>query len=555
MLADPFDLDLPSWDLQVESAGDLPTWNPAGVECAPGAADQRARLEAFYAEHNPSKLALVDANLRKYKGREAEMWRALHRKYGVESPNGGSNVTAFTGFQAMADDIVVPAQAVLADSSMPWGTACKAEAPTIQMTSARVTISSALLELFHATGGDFHWQRTMGWMQAATVAMSDDNSISVAPGFASWEGINVEEAGEADALVGIGASCSCVSVRLSRNGLEGSLPVSARDAWTPLRHVLTTLDLSHNQLRGTIPPALGECDALTHLNLSGNTLTGTVPERLCTGLPRLRSLLLHRNRLRGPLPGSNVLQLWSRSLTTLDMSHNALGRGAAGADEPLPAALGGLSRLQELWLSNNDIPGEIPPSLGCLTLLRRLVLSNNRLHGCVPPELGCCFDLREIYVDGNDALQGPWPRSLLPTALQSVPIPSVSNTKSGSFIGAQRLQVLSMPGPRTSYGCAAGSGPPCLDLNASAKQEALRHAAEMAFQFDEGEAHNGGCQAATDRKHMSPAITGRDTAYRCHARRFLRSQVDDGELSESGLDAQLNLPFVRTTGLTVIFSL
>ena len=59
----------------------------AASSSATVASDERARLHAFYAEHNPSKLGQVDANLRKYKGREAEMWRALYHKYGVKDPD------------------------------------------------------------------------------------------------------------------------------------------------------------------------------------------------------------------------------------------------------------------------------------------------------------------------------------------------------------------------------------------------------------------------------------------------------------------------------------
>ena len=72
---------------------------PASAAQAP---DERARLQAFYAEHNPSKLGQVDANLRKYKGREAEMWRALYHKYGVQDPDGDVAVSSRSGTDAKA---------------------------------------------------------------------------------------------------------------------------------------------------------------------------------------------------------------------------------------------------------------------------------------------------------------------------------------------------------------------------------------------------------------------------------------------------------------------
>ena len=46
----------------------------------------RGWLDAFYAEHNPAKVAAVDAILAKYRGREADLVRQLHRKYAPEAP-------------------------------------------------------------------------------------------------------------------------------------------------------------------------------------------------------------------------------------------------------------------------------------------------------------------------------------------------------------------------------------------------------------------------------------------------------------------------------------
>ena len=154
MQADPFDLDLPSWDAEAEPAGDLPAWNPAvdGAVCSadePAAAEagQHARLKAFYAEHNPSKLGQVDANLRKYKGREAEMWRALHRKYSA------SFAAADSRAPAMADMSAIPAHTNEPASPASWRSVRQAAAPVVQTAARqRITTSAALLELFHATG-------------------------------------------------------------------------------------------------------------------------------------------------------------------------------------------------------------------------------------------------------------------------------------------------------------------------------------------------------------------------------------------------------------------
>ena len=50
-------------------------------------------------------------------------------------------------------------------------------------------------------------------------------------------------------------------------------------------------------------------------------------------------------------------------------------------------SLGSLSKLELLYLGNNELSGEIPPELGSLSNLRELVLVGNQLSGCVPSSL------------------------------------------------------------------------------------------------------------------------------------------------------------------------
>ncbi|MCY3737063.1 MAG: hypothetical protein OXG13_11710 [Gemmatimonadaceae bacterium] len=85
------------------------------------------------------------------------------------------------------------------------------------------------------------------------------------------------------------------------------------------------------------------------LSLSGNDLRGTIPPEL-GNLSDLESLDLSDNRLRGSIPSE----------------------------------LGRLSNLESLDLSNNQLEGVIPAELGRLRYLQRLGLDgNSRLNGCL----------------------------------------------------------------------------------------------------------------------------------------------------------------------------
>ena len=121
------------------------------------------------------------------------------------------------------------------------------------------------------------------------------------------------------------------------------------------------LDLSDNQLTGTIPLELGNLISLTLLNLSSNQLTGEIPATL-GGLNTLQELLLSSNQLTGTIPLTLVT---SRDLQWLSLSNNQLTGG-------IPSELANLGRLASLNLSSNQLTGGIPSTLClcCLTLSR-----------------------------------------------------------------------------------------------------------------------------------------------------------------------------------------
>ncbi|KAG0520333.1 hypothetical protein BDA96_08G065400 [Sorghum bicolor] len=87
---------------------------------------------------------------------------------------------------------------------------------------------------------------------------------------------------------------SLIELNLANNLLIGTIPSMT----TSLR---TALNLSHNQLSGSVPPYMGDLTGLEILDLSYNNLSGQVPSSL-TGLTSLTVLDLSYNQLSGELP-------------------------------------------------------------------------------------------------------------------------------------------------------------------------------------------------------------------------------------------------------------
>ncbi len=195
--------------------------------------------------------------------------------------------------------------------------------------------------------------------------------------------------------------------RLAGNGdlnWSSDIPITSWDGVTlggnPKR--VTRLILRESELRGSIPPELGELSELTHIDLRRNLLNGEIPAELGQ-LSKLVALDLHGNRLEGPIPP----ELGRLSdLKVLNVHSNRL----AG---PIPTELGRSSNLEDLYLHNNRLSGTIPRELGSLRILNRLWLSNNRLSGEVPKELGLLTDLTHLSLHGN-RLSGTIPSELGP---------------------------------------------------------------------------------------------------------------------------------------------
>lgn len=176
---------------------------------------------------------------------------------------------------------------------------------------------------------------------------------------------------------------------------------------------VTRLELSYNDIRcgrlednGHISSRIGDLKDLEVLNLAFNFIHGRIPERLWE-LTNLRELYLHFNQLEGKIsPKIGKLT----KLTRVQLDHNHL----TGV---IPSTIGDLKNLEGLFLHVNNLDSywryymllqlqrgkeliekrpiklprryqtPIPASIGGLTKLREFYAYQNQLYGTIPAEV------------------------------------------------------------------------------------------------------------------------------------------------------------------------
>eukprot|EP00258_Populus_trichocarpa_P027643 XP_024443662.1 probable LRR receptor-like serine/threonine-protein kinase At1g53430 isoform X3 [Populus trichocarpa] len=180
--------------------------------------------------------------------------------------------------------------------------------------------------------------------------------------------------------------CHVTRLTLPDQDLTGQINAEALASLVHLR----AIDLSKNQLHGSIPLTLGNLSSLTRLDLSTNFLNGYIPSSL-GNLSSLQYLRLSRNFLNDFIPSSlgNL-----SSLEYLSLSYNKLfGQ--------IPKELGNLSNLLSMYLDFNELTGQLPPELGRLGSLGYLGLSSNNLSGPLPENYANFTGLQWFSVAGN----------------------------------------------------------------------------------------------------------------------------------------------------------
>eukprot|EP00256_Glycine_max_P067300 XP_025981895.1 receptor-like protein EIX2 [Glycine max] len=197
--------------------------------------------------------------------------------------------------------------------------------------------------------------------------------------------------------------CTLHSLYMPANNLTEDLPSILHNLSSGcVRHSLQDLDLTYNQITGSLPD-ISVFSSLKTLALDMNQLSGNIPEGLRLPL-HLKSLSIQSNSLEGGIPKSlgNAC-----ALRSLDMSDNSLS-------EEFPMIIHHLSgcarfSLQELNLEGNQINGTFP-DLSVFSALKRLDLSENQLNGKIPERNKLPSLLESLSIESN-SLEGGIPKS------------------------------------------------------------------------------------------------------------------------------------------------
>ncbi|KAJ9679066.1 hypothetical protein PVL29_021099 [Vitis rotundifolia] len=268
------------------------------------------------------------------------------------------------------------------------------------------------------------------WIPPFQLMSVNLKSWHLGPQFPAWlqtqknlEYVNISNTGISDfipdwfgnmcAVIDTFPSSKCI-IDLSHNQLKGSIPsllfgeyiyLGSNSLTGPppqLSSSAIEVDLSNNLLKGSLSPLIcrridGE-NSLQMLDLSGNLLSGELPD-CWENWPRLALLNLGDNQFAGPVPTSMGSLL---CLSSLHLHNNYL----SGMFPPLENC----TDLTLMDLSENGFSGSVPMWIGNnLSNLVVLALSSNNFNGSIPLEL-CYLDSLQILDLGNNGLSGNIPR-------------------------------------------------------------------------------------------------------------------------------------------------
>eukprot|EP00978_Attheya_sp_CCMP212_P001415 scaffold2983_cov53-Attheya_sp.AAC.2 len=253
-------------------------------------------------------------------------------------------------------------------------------------------------------------------------ALDDSTSLWLTPGLhhCEWDGIVCDDTSKCVTKIGLprmglegtlpqelNQFTKIETLDLVENTLTGPLPMGIYDLAS-----LKFLYLNDNKISGSISSFIGRLDMLHSLEMSNNQLTGSLP--LMTRMNKITYISFLKNRLTGPIPGFpgkvRFFDIGSNQMTgTLPETISSHGHirflyldnnkftGTIPSDYPSMGSTGnGASRVQEVWVNNNELVGDLPTTWNKLIIVTIRAEGNKDLS--VPKEACTASVMR-----GNDA--------------------------------------------------------------------------------------------------------------------------------------------------------
>ncbi|KAG6526686.1 hypothetical protein ZIOFF_016687 [Zingiber officinale] len=174
----------------------------------------------------------------------------------------------------------------------------------------------------------------------------------------------------------LGSLCNLSEINLSNNSITGELDYFFEQlSRCRSKSRLTVLELSFNQLKGSVPTSLAKLSTLLELSLSSNSLVGVLTDAHFVNLTSLDTLDLSQNNLSV----EQMCKLWILD-TMVYLEHSLI----VGAIHGIPKTFKFAVTLQSLQLSNNSLSGTIPSTLQHCRELKVIDFSRNDLSGAIP---------------------------------------------------------------------------------------------------------------------------------------------------------------------------
>lgn len=237
-------------------------------------------------------------------------------------------------------------------------------------SSAQVSVadSTALVEFYRATNG-VAWKNNTNWLTA--------NPVS------DWHGVTVENG-------------RVTGLNLSSNQLEGTLPASF---WT--LDALRTIYLGSNEIVATIPAAIGQFDSLEVLSIGSNDITGTIPKEIgsCANLRRIEV-------------------------------------GGTEIGGTIPEELFDCRKMRVINLQSTDIEGRVSSKLADLVELEIFDVSTTGLTGTLP-SLEKLVNLNSLHI--RDSKIGGHLDSLFPVRMPNLYYFTMRGNEIGGELKAERF--------------------------------------------------------------------------------------------------------------------